>query len=80
MSAVWVRAFSVAMKIVSSPEIVPTTSGHSALSMPSATLCAAPVAVRTTVIEEPARRTSRTNCASCANWPRGGNGSSTGST
>ena len=43
------------MKIVSSPEIVPTTSGHSALSMATATLCAAPMVVLMTVRDGPGR-------------------------
>ena len=49
---------SVAMKIVSSPEIVPTTSGQRALSMATATLCAVPIVVLTTVSDGPAVRTS----------------------
>ena len=53
MSACWARRLAVAMKIVSSPEMVPTTSGHSALSMATATLCAAPMVVRSTVRDGP---------------------------
>ena len=45
---------SVAMKIVSSPAIVPTISGQCALSIAMATLCAAPVVVRSTVSVGPA--------------------------
>ena len=41
------------MKMVSSPEMVPTTSGHSALSMATATLCAAPMVVWMTVMRGP---------------------------
>ena len=37
------------MKIVSSPEMVPTTSGQRAVSIATATLCAAPMVVRSTV-------------------------------
>jgi hypothetical protein len=51
------------MNMVSSPEIVPATSGHSALSIATATLCAAPMVVRMTVIEGPARFSPLTNCA-----------------
>ena len=47
---------------MSSPEMLPTTSGHSALSRATATLRAAPMVVRITVIELPAARTVRTNC------------------
>ena len=43
------------MKMVSSPEMVPTTSGHSALSIATATLCAAPIVVLTIVSDGPAR-------------------------
>jgi len=48
------------MKMVSSPEIVPTTSGQSALSIAAATVCAEPVAVRSTVSEAPAVATPST--------------------
>ena len=57
------------MKMVSSPEMVPTTSGHSALSTATATLGAAPMVVLITVIEVPAGRTARTNCASAPKSP-----------
>ena len=60
---------AVAMKMVSSPEIVPTTSGHSALSTATATLAAAPILVLITVMDEPAGRTARTNCASAPKSP-----------
>ena len=55
------------MKIVSSPEIVPTISGQLALSMATATLCAVPVVVLTTVSDGPAVRTSGTKFATAAN-------------
>src|SRR6185312_15444771 len=54
-------AWAVAMKMVSSPEMVPATSGHSARSMATATLCAAPIVVLTTVSDGPARLRPRTN-------------------
>src|ERR1700728_4184647 len=66
MSRCCARASAVARKIVSSPDMVPTTSGHSALSSATATLGAAPIVVRITVIEAPAVRTVRTNCAEIA--------------
>ena len=55
---------AVAMKIVSSPEIVPTTSGHRAVSMATATLCAEPMVVFSTVRLVPAVRRALTNCLS----------------
>ena len=58
ISSSWARALAVAMKMVSSPEMVPATSGHSALSIATATLCAAPMVVRSTVSEGPARRSA----------------------
>src|SRR5690606_15283824 len=54
------RALSVAMKIVSSPESVPTTSGQADSSIATATLWAVPVDVFTTVSDGPAVRTSMT--------------------
>jgi hypothetical protein len=57
------------MKIVSSPEMVPMTSGHSALSMATATLAAAPMVVLTTVRQLPAGRIWRTNWASAPKLP-----------
>ena len=63
----WSRPSSVAMKIVSSPEIVPTTSGQLALSMATATLWAVPVVVFTTVSDGPAVRISITKLATAAN-------------
>src|ERR1700684_3193233 len=56
------RAPAVAMKMVSSPEIVPMTSLQRAVSMATATLCAAPTVVRSTVKLIPAVRMARTNC------------------
>jgi hypothetical protein len=50
------------MKIVSSPEIVPTTSGQRAVSMATATLCAEPIEVFSTVRLLPAVRRALTNC------------------
>jgi hypothetical protein len=44
------------MKIVSSPAIVPTTSGQRALSSAIATVCAVPTDVRSTVSVGPAAR------------------------
>jgi hypothetical protein len=67
ISSRWARSSGVATKIVSSPEIVPTTSGHSAVSMASATLWAEPVLVRMTVILAPAGRIARTKAAREAN-------------
>ena len=73
------RASCVARKIVSSPEIVPTTSGQLALSMATATLLAAPTVVRTTVSEGPAVRTAcARNGAARRNRPGRGATSSLG--
>src|SRR6185312_1061142 len=73
-------ALAVAMKMVSSPEMVPATSRHSARSMATATLCAAPIVVRSTVSDGPARFNPRTNCASMAKSPLVRETSSGGST
>ena len=54
------------MKIVSSPEIVPTTSGQFASSIATVTLWACPLVVFTTVREGPAIRTACTKCATAA--------------
>jgi hypothetical protein len=56
------RAPAVAMKMVSSPEMVPTTSGQRAVSMATATLCADPTVVFSTVRFVPAVRRALTNC------------------
>ena len=50
------------MNIVSSPEMVPMTSGQRAVSMATATLCAAPTVVLSTVRLVPAVSTALTNC------------------
>ena len=59
----WARASLVAMKMVSSPEMVPTTSGHSALSIATATLGAAPIVVLITVMRRAGRRAPRARTA-----------------
>src|SRR5690606_21457881 len=54
---------AVATKIVSSPDTVPTTSGHAIRSSVTATRCAAPTSVAITSRFGPAVRMSRTNSA-----------------
>ena len=73
---------AVAMKIVSSPDTVPATSLHPALSIAAATLPAEPMVVLTTVIDGPAVRTSRTKDATAENlsWVRDDNSAVSGST
>jgi hypothetical protein len=55
------------MKMVSSPEIVPTTSGHCAVSIASATLCAEPMRVFSTIRLPPALKIAVTNCRTAGN-------------
>src|SRR6266404_5552160 len=50
------------MNMVSSPDRVPMTSGHRAVSMATATLCAAPTVVFSTVRFVPAVKRALTNC------------------
>src|ERR1700691_5517646 len=52
------------MNIVSSPEIVPITSGQRAVSIATATRCAEPTVVLSTVRLVPEVRTALTNCLS----------------
>ena len=52
------------MNMVSSPEMVPITSGQRAVSMATATLCAEPTVVFSTVRFVPAVCTALTNCLS----------------
>ena len=52
------------MNIVSSPEMVPITSGQRAVSMATATLCAEPTVVFSTVRLVPAVCIALTNCLS----------------
>ena len=52
------------MNIVSSPEMVPITSGQRAVSMATATLCAEPIVVFSTVRLVPAVKRALTNCLS----------------
>ncbi len=65
----WVE-LTVATKIVSSPDSVPTISGHAMRSSVTATRCAAPTCVMITSRFGPAVRISRTNsattCSACA--------------
>src|ERR1700730_13029165 len=56
------RAPAVAMNMVSSPDMVPMTSGHRAVSIATATLCAEPTAVFNTVKFVPAVKRALTNC------------------
>src|ERR1700692_2002365 len=56
------RAPAVAMNMVSSPEMVPTTSGQRAVSMATATLCAEPTVVFNTMRLLPAVCSALTNC------------------
>ncbi len=62
----WSAAVAVATKIVSSPARVPTTSGKPAWSSASATVCAEPTTVSTTVRFGPAGRAVRTKWAASA--------------
>src|SRR5450631_197851 len=70
------RTPAVAMNIVSSPEMVPTTSGQRAVSMATATLWAAPMVVFSTVRLVPAVKRALTNCFRVEKSFLGGSGAS----